>query len=116
MLAVGLLILVPVVVWLSQAGLSLWAGVPVCLRIGEADLPRRLHRVNRVVTNLTLMLVLLGYPVLRGQAPLAYYGRLIPFGGREYEFVFGLAAAVVYLALLYLAWAVTDNVNISRRS
>jgi membrane protease YdiL (CAAX protease family) len=58
---------------------------------------------------------LLIYPLLRGQSPLAYYVGFFPLGARPLEMLHGAAAAVLYLALLYLAWMVTDNVRFGVR-
>ena len=111
MLALGLLALIPVVMWLSQTVLLWRAGLPLRWRIGAADLPRRLKRVNRIVTNLAFAGILVAYPLLRGESPLAYYVGFFPLGGRPLELLHGAAAAVLYLALLYLAWALSDNVR-----
>ena len=111
MRALALLALVPVAMWLSQSVLLWRAGRPLRLRINAGDLPRRLKRVNRIVTNLTFAAVLLAYPLLRGESPLAYYARFLPLGVRPFEALHGVAAAVLYLALLYLAWTATGNVR-----
>ncbi len=113
--ALALLTLIPIAMWLSQTALLLRAGLPVRLRIGSADLPQRLKRVNRVVTYAAFSLVLLGYPLLRGQSPPAYYARFLPLGDRPLEMLHGAAAAILYLVLLYLAWTVTDNVRFEVR-
>ncbi len=109
--ALALLTLIPLTMWLSQTALLLRAGLPLRWRISAPDLPRRLKRINRAVTYLAFAGVLLGYPLLRGQSPLAYYGQFFPLGARPWELAHGAAAAVLYLCLLYLAWTVTDNVR-----
>ena len=115
MCALGLLALLPLVMWLSQTALLLRASRPLRLRIGAPDLPRRLKLVNRVVTNVTFAAVLLAYPLLRGLSPLAYYAGFFPLGQRPRELLHGAAAAILYLVLLYLAWVVTDNVRFRLR-
>lgn len=111
MLALGLLLLIPILMWLGQTALLLRAGQPIRLRISATDLPRPLKRVNRAVTYAAFAIVLLGYPLLRGRAPVAYFAGFFPLGARPAELVYGLAAAVLYLALLYLAWLLTDNIR-----
>ena len=111
MCALGLLALIPLVMWLSQSVLLRRAGLPLHWRISARDLPRPLKRLNRVVTNVAFASVLLGYPLLRGQSPLTYYATFLPLGTRPLELPHGVAAAVLYLALLYLAWTASDNVR-----
>lgn len=115
MLALLLLALVPLVMWLGQSALLLYAGLPLRLRISAADLPRPLKRVNRAVTYVAFAGVMLSYPMLRGRAPLAYYAGFLPLGHRPLEMLYGAAAAILYLTLLYLAWTLTDNVHFRTR-
>lgn len=111
MAALALLLLIPLCMWGGQTILLRRAGIPIRLRIGAEDLPPSLRRLNRVITQGAFAAVLLGYPLLRGQSPIAYYGRYLPLAGRPVELVHGAAAAVLYLALLYAAWTVSDNVQ-----
>lgn len=111
MRALGLLALVPIVLWVAQSALLLRAGLPLRLRISAGDLPRGLKRVNRAVTYLAFAAVLVVFPLLCGQSPLAYYLGFFPLNSRPRELLHGAAAAILYLALLYLAWTVTDNVR-----
>ena len=115
MLAVGVLALIPIIMWLGQSALLHRAGLPLRLRIGAPDLPRPLKRINRLVTNFAFVAVLLGYPLLRGASPLTYYLRFFPLGQRTIEMLRGAAAAILYLTLLYAAWTVTDNVRFEVR-
>ena len=111
MLALGAVILVPILMWLGQSALRLAGGKSVQWRLSTADLPRSLRRVNRLVTNLALATVLVGYPLARGQSPVNYYAKFFPLGPRPTELVHGAAAAILYLTLLYLAWSVSGNVR-----
>ena len=70
---------------------------------------------QRAVTYAALTAVLVGYPLLRGRTPWDYYAAFFPLGPRPTELVFGVAAAVLYLTLLYLAWLLTDNVRFAVR-
>jgi membrane protease YdiL (CAAX protease family) len=115
MLALGLLALIPIVMWLGQSALLRRAGLPLRVRISAADLPRPLKRANRLVTYAAFAGVLVGYPLLRGQSPIAYYAGFFPLGRRPVELLYGAAAAILYLALLYLAWMLTDNVRFQVR-
>jgi membrane protease YdiL (CAAX protease family) len=115
MRALALLLLIPIAMWLSQTLLLRRAGLPVRLRIGAPDLPDTLKRVNRITTNLLFAATLLGYPLIRGQSPLDYYAAFLPADGRAWDMLYGVAAAVLYLALLYLAWTATDLVRFEVR-
>ncbi|MGD8450926.1 MAG: CPBP family intramembrane metalloprotease [Phycisphaerae bacterium] len=115
MWALGLLVLVPAAMWLGQT-LLLWrAGLPLRGKIGGNDLPRWLRTANRVIANVVLAAAVLVYPLLRGASPVTYYARFLPLGERPAELAHGAAAAVLYLALLYLAWLLTGNVEFRMR-
>ncbi len=115
MLALGLLLLVPIAMWLAQALALRAAGLPGHWRIGTTDLPAPLRRVNRIVTKAAFAAVLLLYPLLRGDSPWTYYAGFFPWGPRALDLLHGAAAAILYLALLYLAWMLTDNVRFEIR-
>ena len=53
--------------------------------------------------------VLVLYPILRGGSPLSYYRGFFPLNGRASELSMGVAAALIYLGLLYASWLFTDN-------
>jgi membrane protease YdiL (CAAX protease family) len=105
---------VPVVMWVTQTVLLRSAGLPMQWRISGRDLPRELKRVNRGVTYAVFAIVLLAYPLLRGYSLVTYYGGMFP-AERWRELVFGLAASVLYLSLLYLAWLMSGNVRFEVR-
>ncbi len=115
MLALGLLVLVPVAMWLGQSVALCCAGLPLRVRIGTVDLPVGVRRANRAMTKVVFAGVLLVYPLLRGQSPLVYLAGFFPLGARPLEMLHGAAGAVLYLALLYTAWMVTDNVRFGVR-
>lgn len=116
MIAVGLLVLVPVLMWIGQSALLIAAGQPLRRRLGAEGLPNPLRQANRVITNGSLLAIVSAYPLVRGESPIAYYAKLLPAGRSAWSFVHGAAAAVLYLALLYLAWTITDNVRFRVRS
>lgn len=111
MRALALLMVVPAIMWCTQSVLLWRAGLPLRARINAADLPRHLKRYNRVATYAAFGIVLLGYPLIRGEMPIAYYASFFPPGPRPWELVEGFAAAVLYLSLLYLAWLASGNVH-----
>ncbi len=115
MLALGALLLVPVLMWVGQSVLLRVAGLPLQLRLGAPDLPRSLRGLNRLVTNVAFVVALLGYPLVRGQSPWAYYVQFFPLGPAPRAALHGAAAAILYLALLYLAWMLTGNVHFRMR-
>lgn len=115
MRALLMLLLIPALMWLSQSLLLRLAGRPLKLRISSADLPRTYKQLNRVATNLIFVAALLCFPLLVGQTPLTYYSRFFPLGARPAEAAWGAAAAVLYLALLYLAWLLSGNVRFEMR-
>jgi membrane protease YdiL (CAAX protease family) len=110
MFALILLVGVVVVMWITQSLSLLSAGQPIRLRIDHAGLPRKLQQVNRAFTNMAFAGVLIAYPLLRGQSPWHYYAGLFPLDGRTAGVFNGVAAALIYLGLLYACWLVTDNI------
>jgi membrane protease YdiL (CAAX protease family) len=115
MRALALLLLVPAIMWCTQSVLLLRAGQRIRTRINPADLPRHLKRYNRMATYAAFGVVLVGYPLLRGESPPSYYMRFFPLGHRPYELIQGFSAAVLYLSLLYLAWLASGNVQFRMR-
>ncbi len=115
MVALAALLLVPVCMWGGQSVMLRLAGLPIRLRIGAEDLPPNLRRWNRVITQAAFAAVLIGYPLLCGLSPIAYYARYLPLGRRPLELLYGAAAAVLYLCLLYAAWVAGDNVHFRAR-
>lgn len=115
MRALILLALVPLLMWLTQSALLWRAGRPLRLRISSTDLPERLKRINRIITKALFAAVLLVYPLLRGESPAVFYPPFLPLGPPMLNLVYGGAAVVLYLGLLYLAWTLTDNVRFEIR-
>ena len=110
MLALILLLLVIAIMWTAQSLSLLRIGQPLRLRIDHAGLPRKLQQLNRAVTNLAFAGVLIAYPLLRGQSPWRYYAGFFPLDGRWAGVCNGVAAALIYLGLMYACWLVTDNI------
>ena len=115
MLALAVLLAIPVGMWLGQSLLLRRAGLPLRWRLGARALPERLKRLNRALTYVLLVAAVLIYPVLRDSSPLRYYAAYFPAGPRPLELLHGLVASVLYIALLFLAWTLTDNVRFEIR-
>ncbi len=115
MLAIALLVGVPVVMWLAQSIALLAIRQPVRLSLGGSDLPKPVEATLRAATHGCMIGVVVAYPLLRGSDPWSYYSRYLPLERGPREFVWGFAAALLYLALLYLAWALTDQVRFEVR-
>lgn len=115
MLALALLAAVPALMWGVQSLLLACEGLRPRARIGGSDLPERVKLGNRIATYAAFAGVLLGYPALHGESPLAFYARFFPVDGREQQLAFGLGVSLFYLALLYAAWLFTDNLRIDVR-
>lgn len=109
MLALLMLLAVITVMWTAQTLSLLSAGKAVRLRIDHGELPRKLQQLNRAITNLAFAGALLTYPLLRGQSPWHYYVAFFPLE-RAASAAHGVAAALIYLGLLYSVWLVTDNI------
>jgi len=115
MLALGLLLLVPVIMWLGQTTLLIAAGLPIQFRISSDILPRKFKRANRAITYGAFALVLILYPLLKGQTPIHYYSSFFPLGRHPLQLLHGLTAGGIYLVLLYLSWIITGNVSFEIR-
>lgn len=115
MLALGLLAIVPILMWLGQTALRASVGLPPTWRLSSHGLPRRLHSMNRVLTNGALLLVVAVYPLLRGQSPRVYYAAMLPLEGGPAQFVHGVLLALLYLGALFLVWGLTDNIRFAVR-
>jgi len=115
MLALLLVLLLPIVLWLGQTLLLRRAGLSIRWRLDWRDLPARYQATQRLLANVAFVAVLAGYPLLRGQSPVTYYARLLPSGPPAAAFVTGAAAAVLYLTLLYAAWAASGAASFAVR-
>ncbi|MFN0138433.1 MAG: lysostaphin resistance A-like protein [Phycisphaerae bacterium] len=115
MTALALLLCAPLLMWLGQAALLRATATPMRWQLGGSDLPDRVKAGNRVILNVVMIGILVAYPLLRGVSPIAYYAAFFPFGEGPAQLAAGLAMSVLYLALLYAAWGITDNVRFSVR-
>jgi membrane protease YdiL (CAAX protease family) len=115
MRALALLALIPLTMWVAQSVLLWHAGMPLRWRLSGRDLPRHLKRANRAASYVAFAAVLLGYPLSLGFRPWEYYRAFFPLGARPRELGVGLAAAILYLALLYVAWCASGQVRFEIR-
>jgi membrane protease YdiL (CAAX protease family) len=116
MLAVVLLLLVPLIMWVTQSVLLASAKQPLRLAIGADGLSSRARRISRIAANAAILLVIVLYPILRGRSPIAYYAAFFPFtDGHPLQLLHGAVGSLIYLGLLYAAWTVTDNVRFEGR-
>lgn len=111
MTAIALLIVAGVVMVVGRCALFAVAGLPVRPWSHVSGLPKSMRQLPRVLTNLTIAGVVLAYPLIRGEGPVAYYADLLPGDVRLLAAVHGFAVSVVLLSLIYIAWLATDNVR-----
>lgn len=118
MTALILIALAPIAMWVVQSALLVRCGMPLRWRIDADGAPPIVRTGGRIATQVILLAVILGYPVLKGHSPLAYYGSLLPWAENS-QFARGAAASSLFLCALFLAWIATDllrvDVHHSRR-
>jgi membrane protease YdiL (CAAX protease family) len=103
MIALLLLLLVPIIMWLTQGVLLRHYGLSMRWALDLSGAPRRARTIGRAVTQVSLAALIVVYPLTRGESPVAYYGRLLPVHACP-DFVQGMAASVLFLCLLFAAW------------
>ena len=111
MTALLLLALAPVAMWIVQSALLLRCGSPIRWRLDADGAPSIVRTGGRIATQVILLGIILGYPVLKGRSPLEYYGSLLPWAGVR-GFAHGAAAASLFLCALFLAWIATDLLRV----
>jgi membrane protease YdiL (CAAX protease family) len=109
--ALALLLIVPVSLWVGQTAFLLACGRRPTWQISPAGAPDGVRVLNRTVTYVSVAAVLLLYPLVTGRDWAAYYGGLFPLDERVRLAGIGAAMGVLYLALLYLAWLLSDNIT-----
>jgi len=111
MTALLLLLCVPAVMWITQTALLSFRGAPIRAAIDHGDMPPAARAIARLITQLALFGVILAYPLLRREPIIAYYRSLLP-SDRASHLLEGAAASVLFLSLLFLAWVLTDQLQI----
>jgi membrane protease YdiL (CAAX protease family) len=112
MTALALLLCVPVTMWLVQSALLRAAGLPIRWTIDAGDAPRFVRTGGRMTTQISLVGVIIAYPLMIGETPFAYYQGLLPATSAARAFPHGAAAAVLCLSVLYLAWIAAGSVEV----
>lgn len=111
MIALGLLCAVPVIMWLVQSAQLRAAGLPVRWRIIPRGAPAHVKTAGRVVTQACLLGTILVYPLCIDRPIGSYYASLLP-GRAAPQFLQGAACSLLLLALLFLAWLLTDQLRV----
>src|SRR5262245_46457769 len=109
MTALLLLALTPVAMWVCQSTLLLMHGLPVRMRLDAKHAPRSVRTTGRIVTQVCLAGVVVAYPFLKGQDPVAYYADLMPERHAAVDLVQGFSAAVLYLGILFAAFIISGR-------
>lgn len=112
MTALLLLAAVPIVMWAVQTLQLRAAGLPIRWRIDADGAPKSVRTGGRIVTQTSLLSVILLYPVIRGEGIVAYYQSLLPGGPILRQFAQGAAAATLFLCALFGAWLATERIQI----
>ncbi len=112
MIALGLLACVPVVMWIVQSLAMRAEGLPIRWRIDSRGAPTSIRNTGRITTQLSLVAVILAFPLMRSSGILAYYGGLFPPDRTVRHFSQGAAASVLCLCVLYLAWITSNRVRV----
>ncbi len=113
MIAIGLLLLVPFVMWCGQSLLLRLHGLPIRYRLDSGDAPRAVRTWGRVITQGSILALIIAYPPLvQGQSPVAFYGAMLPIDGSFYLFAHGAAAATTCLCVLFAIWIATDRMRV----
>ena len=118
MTALLLIALAPIAMWIVQSALLVRCGLPIRWRIDADGAPSIVRTGGRIATQVILLSVILGYPMLKGRTPLEYYGSLMPWD-QSWSFAHGAAASSLFLCALFLVWITSDllrvDVHHSRR-
>lgn len=116
MTALVLIAGVPVVMWVVQTAALRACGLPMRWRIDTHEAPKLVRLAGRLATQSGIVGVLVAYPILLGHSPGEYYRRLAPWDAESVTTALhGLAAAVLFLCALYLAWLAADCVRFEIR-
>lgn len=113
MIALLLLAGVPIVMWAVQTMQLRAGGLPVRWRIDTGDAPRNIRTTGRIVTQLSLLAVIVAFPLLRGRPVIGYYAGLLPTTETALQCLHGAAVSILFLCVLYLAWISTDRLRAS---
>jgi len=99
--------------WTVQTAQLGYYGLPIRWRIDAGDAPRPVRTVGRIVTQVSLLGIILCYPALRGEPTLGYYATLLPWSPVALQGVQGAAMSILFLCALYSAWIAADCLRVS---
>lgn len=110
----GILLLacVPVFMWLVQTVALKVAGLPVRLRLDSRGAPHFVRTSGRAATQISILSVIVAYPMLRGQGVVNYYAALMPPTRSALLFIHGAAVATLFLSVLFGIWLATQRLEI----
>lgn len=111
MTAMLLIMLAPVAMWIVQSTMLVRCGMPIRWRLDADGVPAIVRTSGRIATQVILLAIIIGYPLLKGQSPLEYYGSLLPWDMSS-QFARGAAASTLFLCALFLAWIATDLLRV----
>lgn len=112
MIALSLLIAIPCLMWLAQTAMLRRHHLPIRWRLSNRDAPRQVRTVGRIVTQGSLLLVVVIYPLLIGDSIVGHYARLFPLNDAIWEAIEGALMAILILAGLLLVWLACDRIEI----
>lgn len=113
MTALFLVTLVPLLLWTVQTLQLRYYGLPVRWRLDAGGAPRAVRTVGRVATQISLLAIILVFPLLTGESLVAYYARLLPATHVALQCSHGCAASVLFLCALYAVWIMNDRLRVS---
>jgi membrane protease YdiL (CAAX protease family) len=111
-IALILIAMVPVVMWVGQTASLKRHGLPVRWRIDARDAPVSVRTTGRIITQVSLLAVIVVYPLFLRRSPLDYYGSLLPASRAVQQLAEGLAASVLALCLLFVVWLATGRLEV----
>lgn len=112
MIAILLLMTIPALMWIVQSIALKVQGLPLRIRIDQRGLPEELRVINRVITQLGVAAIVLVYPILISQQPIAYYRERLSSGPAMWQFIQGFSVATTLLSMLFLVWLGTERIEI----
>lgn len=115
MIALALLITIPILMWFTQTVMLRRCGLPVRWRLSNKDAPRQVRNAGRIVTQLSLVAVVLAYPLLIGVPAWKHYADQFPANETAWRALEGALMAIAILAGLMLVWLACDRIEFEVR-
>lgn len=115
MTAALLLLVVPVAMSLAQNAALLASRRPMRWALGGSGLPAAAESATRAALYVSAAGVLAALPAIKGASLFGYYAVFLEAPSRPLDFVWGLCASVLFLALLHLGWLAAGVVRFEVR-